>query len=47
MVHRILHLARTTRGSRDARALHARRDYKVASLAAEGRSLREKYVLHL
>ena len=29
--HRILHLAKTTHGSRDARALCARRDYKLAS----------------
>jgi len=32
MAHRInLHLAKTTRGSRDARALRGRRDYKLAS----------------
>ena len=31
MAHRILHLAKTTRGSRDARALPARQDYKLAS----------------
>ena len=31
MAHRILHLAKTKRGSRDARALRARRDYKLAS----------------
>ena len=31
MVHRILHLAKTKRGSRDARALRTRRDYKLAS----------------
>ena len=30
MAHRILHLAKTTRGSRDACALRARRDYKLA-----------------
>ena len=30
MAHRIFHLAKTTRGSRDARALRARRDYKLA-----------------
>ena len=30
MGHRILHLAKTTRGSRDARAFRARRDYKLA-----------------
>ena len=41
MARRILHLAKTTRDSRDARALGARRDYKLASLAAFGRSLRE------
>ena len=29
--HRILHLAKTTHGSRNARALRARRDYKLAS----------------
>ena len=28
MGHRILHLAKSTGGSRDARALRARRDYK-------------------
>ena len=31
MAHRILHLAKTTRASRDARALRARRDYTLAS----------------
>ena len=31
MGHRILHLAKSTGGSRDARALRARRDYKLAS----------------
>ena len=31
MAHEILHLAKTTRGSRDARTPHARRDYKLAS----------------
>ena len=31
MAHRILHLAKTTRGSRDARALRGRRGYKLAS----------------
>ena len=31
MAHRILHLAKTTRSSRDARALSARRHYKLAS----------------
>ena len=31
MAHRILHLAMTTRGSCDACALRARRDYKLAS----------------
>ena len=41
MAHRILHLAKTTRGSRDARALRGRRGYKLASLGAFGRSLRE------
>ena len=41
MAHRILHLAKTTRSSRDASALRAQRDYKLASLAAFGRSLRE------
>ena len=41
MVYRILLLAKATRGSRDARALRARRDYKLASLAAFGRSVRE------
>ena len=30
MAHRILNLAKTTRGSRDACALRARRDYKLA-----------------
>ena len=34
--HWILHLAKTTRGSRDARTLRARQDYKLASLAAFG-----------
>ena len=34
MAHRILHRAKTTRGSRDARGLCVRRDYKIASLAA-------------
>ena len=34
MAHRILHRAKTTRGSRDARGLCVRRDYKLASLAA-------------
>ena len=42
MAHRILHLVKTTRGSRDKRALRARRDYKLASLGAFGRSLSEK-----
>ena len=37
---RIFHLAKTTHGSRDAPAL---RDYKLASLAAFPRSLRENY----
>ena len=32
--HRILHLAKTTRVSRNARALRARRDYKLSLLAA-------------
>ena len=41
MAQCILHLAKTTRGSRDARTLYARRDYKLASLAVFGRSLRE------
>ena len=41
MAHRILHLAKTTRGSHDARGLRAPRDYKLVSLAAFGRSLRE------
>ena len=41
MAHRVLHPAKTTRGSRDARALRARRDYKLASLAAFGQLLRE------
>ena len=31
MGHRILHLAKSTGGSRDARVLRARRDYKLAS----------------
>ena len=31
MGHRLMHLAKTTRGSRDARALRARRDCKLAS----------------
>ena len=31
MAHQILHLAKTTRDSRDARTLQARRDYKLAS----------------
>ena len=31
MAHRILHLAKTTRGSCDARALRARRDHELAS----------------
>ena len=31
MAHRILHQAKTTRGSHDARGLRARRDYKLAS----------------
>ena len=31
MAHRILLLAKTTRGSRDARTLRARQDYKLAS----------------
>ena len=31
MAHRILHVAKTTRGSRDARALRGRRGYKLAS----------------
>ena len=34
MAHRILHRAKTTRGSRDARGLCVRRDYKLAALAA-------------
>ena len=38
---RILHLAKTTRGSHDVRGLRAPRDYKLASFAAFGRSLRE------
>ena len=38
---RIFHLAKTTYGSRDAPAL---RDYKLASLAAFPRSLRENYL---
>ena len=42
MAHRILHLVKTTRGSRDKRALRARRDYKLASLGAFGHSLIEK-----
>ena len=46
MAHQILHLAKNTRGSRDARTLHARRDYKLASLEAFGRSLLEKKVLY-
>ena len=40
MAHRILYLAKATRGSRDARS--ARQDYKLASLATFGHSLREK-----
>ena len=40
MGHRILRLAKTTRGSRDAR-----RDYKLPSLAALGRSLCESNAL--
>ena len=31
MAHRILHVAKTTRGSRDARAFRGRRGYKLAS----------------
>ena len=31
MAHEILHLDKTTRGSRDARTPHARRDYRLAS----------------
>ena len=31
MAHRFLHPAKTTRGSRDARALRGRRGYKLAS----------------
>ena len=31
MAHRILHVAKTTRGSHDARGLRALRDYKLAS----------------
>ena len=34
MAHRILQLAKTTRGWQTARAFHARRDYKVATLSA-------------
>ena len=39
MARRIFHLAKTTRGSRDARALRARRDYKLVS-----RELVEQYI---
>ena len=45
MAHQILWLAKTTRGSRNVRALSARRDYKLGSLAAFGRSLRENYCI--
>ena len=45
MAHRILYLAKTTRGSRDLRVLRVRRDYKLALFAAFGRSLRENYTL--
>ena len=45
MAHRILYLAKTTRGSRDSRVLRVRRDYKLALFAAFGRSLRENYTL--
>ena len=34
MAHRILQLAKTTRGYQTTRALRARRDYKVATLSA-------------
>ena len=47
MAHRILRLAGTTHGSRDARAFRARRDYKLASLAAFGRSLRKNDISSL
>ena len=39
MARRIFHLAKTMRGSRDARALRARRDYKLVS-----RELVEQYI---
>ena len=45
MAHRILYLAKTTRGSRDSRVLRVRRDYKLSLFAAFGRSLRENYTL--
>ena len=41
----ILHLAKTTRGSRDACALRARRNYKVALLARNNYSLRSRWIV--
>ena len=40
MAHRILYLAKTTRGSRDSRVLRVRRDYKLRPLAS-----RELYIV--
>ena len=42
MAHRILQLAKTTRGYQTTRALRARRDYKVATLSAVRAELRSE-----